>query len=63
MANLSRDVLKLLTTITNYAYGSSFMTWIPHMKGEEVFGSTKHNTDFLPGVDDESQRFDRVNFS
>jgi hypothetical protein len=63
MAHLSKDVLKLAITIANYASRSSFMTRTPHMKGEEVFGSAKHNIDFSLRVDDESQRFDYINFS
>jgi hypothetical protein len=39
------------------------MTRTPHLKGEEVFGSAKHNTDFLQRVDDESKRFDLITFS
>jgi hypothetical protein len=36
-----RDVSKLMVIVANYAFESSFMT--PHLEGEEVFGSTKHN--------------------
>jgi hypothetical protein len=30
-----------MVIVANYAFESSFMT--PHLEGEEVFGSTKHN--------------------
>jgi hypothetical protein len=38
------------------------MAWTPHLEGEEVFGSTKHNAIFLPRVDDESHRRNHINF-
>ncbi len=63
MAHLLRDVLKLATTIVNYVCRSLFMTRTLHLKGEKVFSSAKHNTDFSLGMDDKSQRFHHMNFS
>jgi hypothetical protein len=38
-------------------------TRIPHLEGEEIFGSTKHKLDLPPGDDGDSHRPDKVNFS
>jgi hypothetical protein len=37
-------------------------TWIPHLEGEEIFGSTKRKLDLPPGDDGDSHRLDKVNF-
>lgn len=47
--------------VANYVFESSFMT--PHLEGEEVFGSTKHNVDFFLRVDDKLHRPNCINFS
>ncbi len=62
-AHFSRDISKFVATIANFAFGSSFMTPIPHLKGEEVFGSTKHSVDFLPKASNKSHRPNHVKFS
>jgi hypothetical protein len=38
-------------------------TRIPHLEGEEIFGSTKRKLDLPPGNDGDSHRPDKVNFS
>jgi hypothetical protein len=38
-------------------------TRIPHLEGEEIFGSTKRKLDLLLGDDGDSHRLDKVNFS
>jgi hypothetical protein len=38
-------------------------TRIPHLEGNEIFGSTKRKLDLLPGDDGDSHRPDKVNFS
>jgi hypothetical protein len=38
-------------------------TRIPHLEGEEIFGSTKHKLDLPPGDDGDFHRPDKVNFS
>jgi hypothetical protein len=38
-------------------------TRIPHLEGEEIFGSTKRKLDLPPGDDGDSHRLDKVNFS
>jgi hypothetical protein len=38
-------------------------TRIPHLEGEEIFGSTKRKLDLPPGDDGDSHRPDKVNFS
>jgi hypothetical protein len=40
-----------------------FCTRVPHMSGEEVFGSTKRKADLPLGAEEESHRPDKVNFS
>jgi hypothetical protein len=38
-------------------------TRIPHLEGEEIFGSTKRKMDLPLGDDGDSHRLDKVNFS
>jgi hypothetical protein len=38
-------------------------TRIPHLEGEEIFGSTKRKLDLPPGDDGDSHRPDKGNFS
>jgi hypothetical protein len=57
------DISKFVATIANFAFGSSFMTLIPHLEGEEVFGSTKRSADFLPRANNELHRPKHVKFS
>jgi hypothetical protein len=40
-ASESSDLAKLATTITNYRFKFSFTNRLPHLVGEEVFGSMK----------------------
>jgi hypothetical protein len=43
--------------------GSSFTTKIPHLEGQEVFGSTKQRANIAPRSEGDSHRHDCVNFS
>jgi hypothetical protein len=38
-------------------------TWIPHLEGKEIFGSTKRKLDLPPCDDGDSHIPDKVNFS
>ncbi len=62
-AHFSKDISKFLATVADFAFGSSFMTLIPHLEGEEVFSSTKHNSYFSPRVSNELHRPNHVKFS
>jgi hypothetical protein len=37
----SSDPTRLATIVANYMFRSSFTNYLPHLKGEEVFGSSK----------------------
>jgi hypothetical protein len=63
MTNFSRDISKFVAIVANFAFGSSFMTLILHLEGEEVFGSAKCSADFLPRVNNESPKANHVKFS
>ena len=36
---------------------------VPHLKGENIFGSVKRKLDLPPGDESDSHRHDRVNFT
>jgi hypothetical protein len=57
------DPTRLATIVANYTSKSSFTNCLPHLKGEEVFGSSKWPTNCPPSVDNDSHYLDRVNFS
>jgi hypothetical protein len=40
-AQRSSDRVKLVAVMANYTSKSSFFYCVPHLEGEEVFGSTK----------------------
>ncbi len=56
------DVSKLVVVVAKFAFGSSFMTLILHLKGE-VFGFAKHNVDFSPRANNKSHRPNHIKFS
>jgi hypothetical protein len=72
---LGRDELKLWQTsqfgdpsqmanfLTKHLSGSSFITRIPHLEGEKVFGSTKQKVDITIRLESNSHGHDCVNFS
>jgi hypothetical protein len=43
--------------------GLSFTNHLPHLKGKEVFGSSKQLVDCLPDANNDSHCPNRVNFS
>jgi hypothetical protein len=49
--------------IAKYPSRSSFTTRIPHLEGQEVFGSTKRRVDITVRSENNSHRHDYVNFS
>jgi hypothetical protein len=57
------DSLQMANTIKKYTSGSSFATKIPHLEGQEVFGSIKQTINITPRSKGDSHRHDRVNFS
>jgi hypothetical protein len=56
------DPSQMANVITKYTNGSSFTIKIPHLEGQEVFGSTKQTMDITPGLKGNSHRHDHVNF-
>ncbi len=58
----SSNLIRLMVVVANYTSKSSFTNCLPHLKEEKVFGSTKRFTNFLPSVNNDSHRLDRVNF-
>ncbi len=58
-----KDIPKLATSITNFAFRSLFMTLTPHLKGEEVFGSAMHSVNFSPRANNELHKPSHVKFS
>jgi len=57
------DPLQMANTVANYTNGSSFAIRIPHLEGQEVFGSTKQRAKIAPGLEGDSHGHDHVNFS
>ncbi len=56
------DLLQMVNAVTKYSNGSSFTTSIPHLAGQEVFGSTKQTVDITLGLKGNSHKHDHVNF-
>jgi hypothetical protein len=50
----SNDLAKLATIITNYTFESSFTNPLPHLEGEEVFGSMKQLVNCPPSENNDS---------
>jgi hypothetical protein len=59
----SSDPTKLVVFVANFTYGSSFINRLPHLEGEEVFGSAKRFVNYPPSVNEDSHQPNRVNFS
>jgi hypothetical protein len=51
------DPTRLTAIVANYTSESSFTNFLPHLEGEEVFGSSKQLVDYPPGVDNDSKIF------
>jgi hypothetical protein len=56
------DPLQMANTIAKYTNGSSFIIRIPHLEGQEVFGSTKWKVYIAPMLEGDSHKHDHVNF-
>jgi hypothetical protein len=63
VARRSGDPKKIEEALSQLPRVEVATTRIPHLKGEEIFGSTKQKLDLLPGNDGDSHRPDKVNFS
>jgi hypothetical protein len=59
----SSDPSQMANDITKYTNGSSFITRISHLEGQEVFGSTKWKVNIAPESEGDSHKHDCVNFS
>jgi hypothetical protein len=57
------ELATLAITLANYMFGSSFTNCLPHLEGEEVFGSSKQFVDCPLSTDNDSHCHDHVNFS
>ena len=62
-ARRSGDPKKIEEALSQLPRAEVATTRIPHLEGEEIFGSTKRKLDFPPGDDGNSHRPDKVNFS
>jgi hypothetical protein len=62
-ARRSSDPKKIEEALSQLPGVEVATTRIPHLEGEEIFGSTKRKLDLLPGDDGDSHRPDKVNFS
>ena len=63
VARCSGDPKKIVEVLSQFLGVEVATTWIPHVKGEEIFGSTKQKLDLLPGDDDNFHGPNKVNFS
>jgi hypothetical protein len=61
-AQQSNDPIRLVIIVANYTFGSSFFSRALHLKGEEVFGSTKWHVDCPFYANNDLHRLNRVNF-
>jgi hypothetical protein len=62
-AKRSGDPKKIEEALSQLPEVEMVTTRIPHMEGEEIFGSTKRKLDLPPSDDGNSHRHDKVNFS
>ena len=62
-ARRSKDPAKIAAAIGKLPGAENFTTRVPHLEGEEVFGSSKRKLDLPPGSEGDSHRHDKVNFS
>jgi hypothetical protein len=63
VARRSGDPKKIEEALSQLPGVEVATTRIPHLEGEEIFGSTKHKLDLPPGDDGDSYRPDKANFS
>jgi hypothetical protein len=61
-AQRSSGLARLVVAMANYKSKSSFTNHLPHLKGEEVFGSTKQLAICPFSVDNDSHHPNNVNF-
>lgn len=54
---------KIVEVVSNYSNNGVLNTHIPHLEGEEIFGSSKQKMDLPLGFDSDSHRPDKVDFS
>ena len=59
----SSDPKKIAKALSQLGGVDIITTRIPHLEGEEIFGSTKRKLDLPPSDDGDSHRPDKVNFS
>jgi hypothetical protein len=62
-ARRSGDSKKIAEALSQLPGVEVASTLVPHLEGEEIFGSTKRKLDLLPGDNDDSHRPDKANFS
>jgi hypothetical protein len=62
-ARCSGDPKKIKEALSQLPRLEVATTRIPHLEGEEIFGSTKRKLDLPPSDDGDSHRPDKVNFS
>jgi hypothetical protein len=62
-ARHSGDPKKIEEALSQLLEVEVVSTRIPHLEGEEIFGSTKRKLDLPPGDDGNSHKPDKVNFS
>jgi hypothetical protein len=62
-ARHSGDPKKIAEALSQLPGVEVATTRIPHLEGEEIFGSTKWKLDLPPGDDGDSHRPNKVNFS
>jgi hypothetical protein len=63
VARRSGDPKKIVEALSQLPGVEVATTQIPHLEGEEIFGSTKRKLDLPSGDDGNSHRHDKVNFS
>jgi hypothetical protein len=63
VARRSGDPKKIVEALSQLLGVEVATTWIPHVKGEEIFGSTKRKLDLPLGDDDNSHGPNKINFS
>jgi hypothetical protein len=63
VARRSGDPKKIEEALSQLLGVEVATTWIPHLEGEEIFGSMRRKLDLPPGDDGDSHRPDKINFS
>jgi len=62
-AQRNKDPKKIAEALNTLSGSKGVESRIPHLEGEEIFGSTKRKLDVLIGYSGDSHRPDKVNFS